>query len=426
MKAILDCNNFYCSCERLFKPHLKTQPVVVLSNNDGCVISRSDEAKLLGIKMAAPYFMIKPIIEENNIAAFSSNYALYGDLSKRVMETIATVLPENCIEVYSVDEAFLNLEHIPLEKLECVVKEIKDKVELWTGIAVSIGVAPTKTLSKIANYLAKSNKTESRCLMILDTDEKITSALQRTPVEEIWGVGKQYAAKLEPLGIRTAFDFSMLPKDWFRSNMGGVVGLRLFAELNGSPSILVEEQLSSKKIVSCSRRFGMPLTDFSQIREAVATYITRAAEKLRRQYSVTGTITVYLIPKEKKNAKIYKPSTPIETCMMLPNPTSATNWLIKYSQKLLQEIYQQGKTYEKAGVIFSNLTPDCSIQGNLFSYKTPKAQNFLMEKVDNINFGMRNEMVKFAAAGIKKPWKMKQEFLSKQHTTRWNELMNVT
>lgn len=425
MRAIIDCNNFYCSCERLFKPALKNIPVVVLSNNDGCIISRSDEAKKLGLKMAAPYFMVKPFLEKHGVHAFSSNYALYGDLSKRVMETVATILPENCIEVYSVDEAFLDLSHVPADQLHAVVKTIKDRVELWTGIAVSIGVAPTKTLCKIANHLAKANKEKSHCLLVLDTPCKVAAALKQTPVGEIWGIGKQFAAKIEMLQIKTAYDLKLMPEEWVRKNIGGVVGVRLLHELQGMPSIGMDEQLSTKKMVSCTRRFGLPLTDLKAIKEAVATYTSRAAEKLRRQQSAVKTMQVFVIPKEFKRGKIYKPLEPVNTHMRLPLATSNTNELIKQALLLVEKIFEEGTTYEKAGIIFTDLVPDNNVQGNFFAAQAKYEQRYLMSMVDNVNFSMRNEKIKFAAAGINKPWKMKQEMLSLRFTTRWNELREI-
>ncbi len=213
MKAIIDCNNFYCSCERLFRPELKNKPVVVLSNNDGCIISISDEAKKLGIKMATPYFMAKKIIEEHQVGTFSSNYNLYGDLSRRVMETVKTLVPEECVEVYSVDEAFLDLSHVDPVGLYKVAREIKERVELWTGISVSIGVAPTKTLAKVANRLAKKDKEGTGCIKVLITEEKIAEALQTTPVGDIWGVGTRSALKLENIGITDAWQLKQMPEE---------------------------------------------------------------------------------------------------------------------------------------------------------------------------------------------------------------------
>src|SRR4051794_11151387 len=211
MKAIIDCNNFYCSCERLFKPHLMHKPVVVLSNNDGCIISISDEAKKLGIKMATPFFMAKKIIKEHDIATFSSNYNLYGDLSRRVMETIKTLVPEDCVEVYSVDEAFVDLRQVNGQKLSEIANQIKERVELWTGISVSIGVASTKTLAKIANRIAKKDKEGTGCIQILDSEEKTAAALQKTPVGDVWGVGGRKAIKLENIGVTDAWQLKQMP-----------------------------------------------------------------------------------------------------------------------------------------------------------------------------------------------------------------------
>lgn len=425
MKAIVDCNNFYCSCERLFKPHLKTTPVVVLSNNDGCIISRSDEAKKLGIKMAQAYFLSKPALQQHGISVFSSNYNLYGDLSKRVMETLESIVPAHCIEVYSVDEAFVDLSDIPAKDLEQVVTEMRDRVFQWTGIPVSIGVAPTKTLAKIANNLAKDHKEQSKCMLILDTPGKVNAALKRTPVRDIWGVGKQYATKIEKLGITTGYQLKQLPEDWARQHLGGVVGVRLMKELKGIDAIAIEEQLTTKKMVSCTRRFGHPLTDLNQMSEAVATYVSRAAEKLRRQMSAAGQITVFVIEKAFNNGDVYKPNQPVKASIILPLPTSNTNQLITPALGLLQGLFKNGMVYEKAGVIFSGLIPDNAVQSNLFVAPATAQTKALMSKVDNINFSMRDDMVKFASSGLARPWKMKQELLSLRYTSRWNELCEV-
>ena len=425
MKAIVDCNNFYCSCERLFKPHLKTTPVVVLSNNDGCIISRSDEAKRLGIKMAQAFFLSKPILKQHGITAFSSNYNLYGDLSKRVMETMESMLPANCVEVYSVDEAFVDLSNVPAKDLHNTVKELKERIGRWTGIPVSIGVAPTKTLAKIANRLAKDNKAKSDCMLILDTPGKVNAALMRTPINEIWGIGKKYAAKLERFAVKTGLDLKAMPEEWARQHLGGVVGVRLMKELNGIHAIGLQEQLSTKKMVSCTRRFGHPLTDLSQMKEAVATYVCRAAEKLRRQQGAAKKMTVFVIEKALDTGDIYKPNEPIELHVNLEVATSNTADLIKPAVALLEKLYQQGVIYEKAGVIFSKLVPDAALQSNFFVPGSSAEQKELMSKVDNINFSMRNELVKFGSSGISRPWKMKQEHLTPRYTTRWSDLKEV-
>ena len=426
MKAIVDCNNFYCSCERLFQPHLKNTPVVVLSNNDGCIISRSDEAKKLGIKMAQAFFLSKPLLKAHGIVAFSSNYNLYGDLSKRVMETMESMLPSNCIEVYSVDEAFVDLGHVPAKDLHAVVKELKERIQLWTGIGVSIGVAPTKTLAKIANNLAKDNKEKSQCMLLLDTPGKVNAALKRTPVNEIWGVGKQNAAKLEKENILTAYDLKLIPEEWARTTLGGVVGVRLIKELNGFHAIGLEEQLTTKKMVSCTRRFGHPLSDLAPMKEAVATYVSRASEKLRRQNSAAKKMTVFVIEKALDRGEIYKPNEPINLEVILPVATSNTNELIKPALYLLEQLYKPGMVYEKAGVIINNLVPDNAVQQNFFSAVSTIENKALMEKIDNINFSMRNEMVKFASSGLKREWKMKQALLTPKYTSRWEDLRVVS
>jgi DNA polymerase V len=425
MKAIVDCNNFYCSCERLFKPQFKTTPLVVLSNNDGCIISRSDEAKKLGIKMAQAYFLSKPLLKQHGITAFSSNYNLYGDLSKRVMETMQGLLPLNCVEVYSVDEAFVDLSHVPAKELHATVKELKERIALWTGIPVSIGVAPTKTLAKIANNLAKDNKEKSKCMLILDTPGKINAALKRTPIDKIWGIGKQYAARLEKREIKTAYDLKAMPQEWARQHLGGVVGVRLMKELNGIHAIGLDEQLSTKKMVSCTRRFGHPLNEIEPMKEAVAMYVSRAAEKLRRQQSATKQMTVFVIEKALDKGDIYKPNEPIKRDVILPIASSNTSDLIKPAINLLEKLFKKDTIYEKAGVIFSKLVPDESLQANFFVPAVKNEQQLLMNKVDNINFSMRNELVKFASSGVQRPWKMQQNLLSKKYTTRWNELREV-
>ena len=425
MKAIVDCNNFYCSCERLFKPNLKKTPMVVLSNNDGCIISRSDEAKELGIKMAQAFFLSKPILKKFGIAVFSSNYNLYGDLSRRVMETMESILPRNCIEVYSVDEAFVDLSNVPAKDLHNTVMELKERIGKWTGIPVSIGVAPTKTLAKIANRLAKNHKAKSGCMLILDTPGKVDAALKRTPVKEIWGVGKQYAGKLEKFDVNTGLDLKTMPEEWARQHLGGVVGVRLMKELNGIHAIGLEEQLTTKKMVSCTRRFGYSLTDVNQMKEAVAMYVSRAAEKLRRQNSAAQKMTVFVIEKAIDKGDIYKPNGPVELYVNLDIATSNTAELIKSAVTLLEKLYRPGITYEKAGVILSKLLPGTSLQGNFFAPSGTSEQKDLMNKVDNINFSMRNELVKFGSSGIKRPWKMKQEHLSPRYTTRWGDLREV-
>ncbi|RYD72563.1 MAG: Y-family DNA polymerase, partial [Sphingobacteriales bacterium] len=303
MYAIVDCNNFYCSCERLFLPHLDKQPVVVLSNNDGCIVSRSDEVKNLGVEMAVPYFKAKPLIAKHNVAVFSSNYALYGDLSWRVMETLRSMFGKKNVEVYSVDEAFVNLEGYKPEYLSKLAMEIRLTVELWTGIKVSVGVAPTKVLAKLANNLSKKHKEKTNCVLVLDSKDKIDKALKNTEAKDVWGIGRQYAKKLkEDWAIYDAYQLSRMSEAFAKAKLGGVVGMRLVKELRGEPAKDMEEDLVTKKMIATTRMFGSPVTKIGGIKEAIATYTSRAAEKLRRQHSAAKTISIFVVKKAEDHS----------------------------------------------------------------------------------------------------------------------------
>ena len=426
MKAIVDCNNFYCSCERLFKPHLDRKPVVVLSNNDGCIISRSDEAKRLGVEMAGPYFMAKPLIEKHNISVFSSNYNLYGDLSWRVMETLRTIVGKQNVEVYSVDEAFLDLSIFSKHELAVIAKEIKTTVEQWTGIKVSVGIAPTKVLAKLANRFSKKEKEKTGCIVILDTEEKIIEALRKTPVGDLWGVGRQYAKKLQEMwGIYDALQLRNVSEMFAKTNLGGVVGARLIRELRGVTSKEMEDELLSKKMIATTRMFGNPVGDIASIKEAVATYTSRAAEKLRRQHSAAKVISVFVVAKEQDHTTNFRMKNTNSTQIILPSATSFTNELIKPAIQLVDELFVKGKLYKKAGVMLSGIVPDESVQGNLFLPDSKNCERKLMDMIDNVNFSQRDDVLKFAASGTTRDWKMRQELRSGRYTTRWNELFEV-
>ncbi|MFY7900444.1 MAG: Y-family DNA polymerase, partial [Chitinophagaceae bacterium] len=350
MIAIIDCNSFYCSCERVFRPELHNKPVVVLSNNDGCIIARSDEAKLLGVEMAGPYFKAKPIIEKFKVATFSSNYNLYGDMSWRVMETLRILIGEQNVEVYSVDECFVNLQSLPLNTIYATAVHLREMVEMWTGIKVSIGIAPTKVLSKVANRLAKKNKVATGCVLLLDSPRKIEQALQKTAVEDIWGVGRQYAEKLRRMNIVTAYDLSKKDIEWARKNLGGVVGERLVRELKGEQSRIFEAPLVTKKMIATTRMFGTAVKDIQSIKEAVATYTARAAEKLRRQHGAAKCISVFVVPKLQTNAPHFKHGPTKSTYTILPIATALTHELIKPAVALVDQLFEQGVIYKKAGV----------------------------------------------------------------------------
>lgn len=428
MYAIVDCNSFYCACERVFRPACIDKPVVVLSNNDGCIISRSDEAKDLGVEMAAPYFLAKPLIEKNNVGLFSSNYNLYGDMSRRVMDTLKQLAGAQNVEVYSVDEAFINLFFLPHNRLREFATELRHTVERWTGVAVSVGVAPTKTLAKLANGIAKKNKRRTDCAAILETDQKIAKALAITPVQNLWGVGRRSAKKLAELGIGTGWDLRQMPEEWARKNLGGVVGVRLIKELRGEEAILMD-CYEDKKMIATTRMFGSPVTDLTDIKEAVATYTARAAEKLRRQHSAAGMINVFVVanerPEEPGQANHFRHGPTYSSHTILNHPTSHTHELIKPAVALAEQLYQEGKKYKKAGVMLGQIVPDDAIQANLFE-EQKSIGRFLMEQIDNINFSMRNDVVKFASSGTRRNWKMRQDFQTPRYTTRWEELCTVS
>jgi DNA polymerase V len=343
-----------------------------------------------------------------------------------VMETLRILLGKENVEVYSVDEAFLNLDEFAESDLQQVGLRIRETVEDWTGIKVSVGIAPTKVLSKVANHLAKKNKVITDCVVVLDTKEKITKALQDTPIGEVWGVGRQYAQKLVELNaVFTAYDLTKKTEEWAQKNLGGVVGVRLVKELKGIPAIEMEKELVEKKMIATTRMFGSPVTDINDIKEAVATYTSRAAEKLRRQRSAANIISVFVVPKEQSHSTHFRYGPTVSTYVTLPIATSATNDLIKPAVQLVDKLYEKGRLYKKAGVMLSGLVPDETIQGNLFVTEKNNSKRLLMDMIDNINFSQRDDVLKFAASGTTKDWKMRMELRSPRYTTRWEEMFVV-
>jgi DNA polymerase V len=427
VQAIVDCNSFYCACERLFQPQLQHAPVVVLSNNDGCIVSRSDEAKQLGINMAIPYFQAKDLIEKNKVHAFSSNYHLYGDLSWRVMETMRQLAPPGCVEVYSVDEAFINLDHIASDQLQDYCVSLKKKIETWTGISVSIGVGPNKVLSKVANRLAKKSKLLTGCVVILNDTKKIQAALQSTPIDDVWGIGYSYSEKLKTYGIHTAYALSIKDLSWGKRFLGGVPGMKLIRELKGMHSHDMQTPRTSKKMIATTRMFGRTVSEWQEIEEALATYATRTAEKLRRQHSAAYGVSVFLLKKTPPQTDIshYHHGRQVSGYVKLDNPSNLTPDIIKAAVALGKSLYEQGELYKKAGVILSDFVPDNALQTNLFV--APKDQNRkkLMNVIDNMNAAFRDDILKFATSGTQKNWKMRSERRSKRYTTRWDELCLV-
>ncbi len=375
--------------------------------------------------MAGPYFMAKPLIEKYDVAVFSSNYNLYGDLSWRVMETLRIMLGKQNVEVYSVDEAFLDLSIFPESELQFIAKKIKDMVEQWTGIKVSVGVAPTKVLAKVANRLSKKNPVKYKGVMVLHNKEEIISALKQTQIEEVWGVGRQYAEKLKQhFCIYDALQLSRMSEEFGKMHLGGVTGIRLIKELKGEPAKDMEEELVNKKMIATTRMFGSPVGDIASIKEAIATYTSRAAEKLRRQHSAAKTISVFVVAKGENHNVDFRGATHGDS-VTLPAATSFTNELIKPAVAIVDKLFKKGTQYKKAGVMLSGIVPDNSIQANLFFSETKNCERKLMEMIDNVNFSQRDDVLKFAASGTDRNWKMQQNFISDRHTTRWDELYEV-
>jgi len=418
MYALVDCNNFYASCERHFDPLLVGRPLVVLSNNDGCVVARSAEAKLLGIPMGAPAFEWKALFDRYNVAVYSSNYALYGDMSERVMQTLKDLVQK--VEVYSIDEAFLDLSGYAYRELTNFAQEIREQVYQWTGIPVSVGVAPTKTLAKIANKWAKKQATD-RSVKLLDQPQEIEGILRKMQVEEVWGVGRRHGRMLRRYGIQTAYDLSQVHEDWVRRKMT-IVGLRTVRELRGIPCIPLEELSSPKKHICTARSFGHTLTELEPMREAVANYAARCGEKLRRQHSCASQLSVFV---ETHPFQVDQPQYTNSREYRLPVPTHYTGELVHYATKGLTEIFRSGYRYKKAGVIVSGMVPEDQIQGQLFDTLNRQQHRLAMQAIDRINRLIGQDAVRSAAQGFGRNWKLRQEKLSARYTTRWDDILTI-
>ena len=413
MYGLVDCNNFYASCERAFNPSLNGKPVVVLSNNDGCVIARSNEAKALGIKMGVPAYQIKELVSTHGVAVFSSNYILYGDMSSRVMSLLADMAPE--IEVYSIDEAFLNLAGI--KDLQSLGANIVRKVSRGTGIPVSLGIGQTKTLAKMANKFAKKYPAYNR-LCIIDTEEKRIKALKLFEIGDVWGIGRRQAAKLEKQGVKTAFDFTQLPGSWVRKNMT-VVGERTWKELRGISCIDMETAPPAKKQICTSRSFGKMVEDIDTMSEAIATHASTCAKKLRQQKSYAMSLMVFI---HTNNFREDLPQYWKNTIVQFPIPTSDTLEIVEYALAGLKNIFMEGYQYKKAGVIITEITTNAQL--GLFDSVDRDKRERLMQVVDKIN-GNHQHHVKLAIQGSGRDWKLKQEQLSRRYTTDINEVIII-
>ena len=417
MIGLLDCNNFYVSCERLFNPKLISKPVIVLSNNDGCVISRSTEAKVLGIKMGEPYFKVKKIVEKNNVKIFSSNYALYGDISRRVMKTLKQFSPE--MEIYSIDEAFLNLSSVKNEDLLEHGNTIRKTVLKWTGIPTSIGIASTKTLSKAANYIAKKEKTG---VINFNNSEQIDSYLAKIKINNVWGVGQQLTKFYIKNGINTAYQLKNLSNSWIKKNTS-VFGSRTAIELRGISCISLEPFQEKRKNCCVSRSFGKKVTKLEELKESISTHCLNGAQKIRIDNQKTKKITVFIrtSPFQKDN-DYYANTKDID----LPFETNDSIEIIKAALNGLMSIYKEGYRYQKSGIILSELEDVSKYKKNLFSkINCEEKRSKLMKAIDYTNIKYGKNILSIAQAGLKKNWKVRRQHSSKIDTACFDLLPAV-
>ncbi len=412
--ALIDCNSFYVSCERLFNPKIQSMPVVVLSNNDGCVISRSTEAKKIGIKMGEPYFKVKELVKKNNVQIFSSNYALYGDLSRRVMKVLKGFSDK--IEIYSIDEAFIDLTHIKDSQIEEYGKKIRERVLKWTGIPTSVGISSTKTLSKVANHIAKKDKTG-----VMYLKKNIDSVLKNFDIADIWGVGKQLSKLYKKNGINNALELKNISNTWVKKSTN-VLGAKTVMELRGIPCIDLETEDTKRKSCCVSRSFGKKVESLEKLRESITTHCLNAAEKIRIDKQTTRAITVFIRTSPfDRNRKYYSNSITIE----LPVSSNNSFELVKTAIKGLEKIYKYGYFYQKAGIILSKLKESSEKEFNLLTPILENKSKTLMKAIDFTNAKYGRNAISIAQAGIKNDWKMRREHSSRIDTASFDLLPKI-
>jgi DNA polymerase V len=413
--ALIDCNSFYVSCERLFNPKINNKPVVVLSNNDGCVISRSTEAKRIGIKMGEPYFKVKELVKKNNVSIFSSNYALYGDISRRVMKTLKSF--SNKIEIYSIDEAFVDLTHIQEKEVENYGKEIRERILKWTGIPTSVGIANTKTLSKVANHIAKKNKTG-----VIYLNKNIDSHLKKFHISDIWGVGKQLSKLYIKNGVDNAYKLKNISNTWVKKSTN-VLGAKTVMELRGITCINLETQEAKRKSCCVSRSFGKKVESLEKLQESITTHCLNAAEKIRNDNQITRSITIYIRTSPfDKNRKYYSNSITID----LPVASSNSLELVKIAIHGLKKIYKYGYFYQKAGIVLSKLREASENEFNLLAPIMENKSQTLMKAIDFTNAKYGRNAISIAQAGINNSWKMRREHSSKIDTASFDSLPKIS
>jgi DNA polymerase V len=416
MYALIDCNNFYASCERVFRPDLNGRPIVVLSNNDGCVIARSNEAKDLGIPMGAPAFEYQELFDKQNVLVFSANFPLYGDMSNRVMAILSDYSPD--VEIYSIDECFLKLDGFEMFDLWEYGLQMRTKVLKSTGIPVSVGFAPTKALAKLANRIAKKFPDRTKGVYNMATSELRDKALKWLKIEDVWGIGRRHALRLNARGVKSAFDFTQLNDEWIKKNMA-IVGLRLKRDLCGIRTLDLEE-IKSKKNIATTRSFSNNIVDFEQLRERVSSYAVSCSEKLRKQNSCCKELSLFILTnRHRADQPQYSRSIRIR----LPFATNSSIEITKYAIIALKRIFRTGYGYKKAGVIVSDFVPEESEQLSLFTDKDPR-HSALMQALDNMNKKYGKNTVRLSVQE-KRMWKMRQEKLSPHYTTDLNDIITI-
>lgn len=417
MYALVDCNNFYASCERVFNPNLQHKPVAILSNNDGCVIARSDEAKKLNLPMGAPIFKWKNFCRHHTIEVLSSNFPLYGDMSARVMKILEQFTPD--IEVYSIDEAFLEFKGFDQWDFNEYGAGIRNRILKWTGIPTCVGIAPTKALCKVANKIARKFPQETGGVYVIDSDEKRLKALKWTAVENIWGIGRSLHKRLTSRGCKTAFDFTQLSDDWVRRNFS-ITEWKLKKDLEGIPTIKLDLK-KTKRSIATTRSFEHCYSDLENITERISTFASHCAEKLRAQGSSCHMIIILLnSDRHKKNSPQHRASKTV----LFPYPTNSTLTITKAAVKAVKTIFKAGIQYKKAGVIVTGLVATENHQLDLFVNENAKHKS-LMYAIDGLNKKFRTDKIKLANQDLERTWKMKQERLSPKYTTKINDIITV-
>lgn len=417
MFALVDCNNFYASCQRVFQPNLVGKPIVIYSNNDGCVISRSNEAKALGVPMGAAAYQWEKFFEQYGIEVFSANFALYGDMSQRVMTILNDFSPE--MEVYSIDEAFIKFEGFERFNLQHIGESMHRRVTKGTGIPISVGIAPTKALAKVANRIAKKFPEHTNNVYLIDDEEKRIKALRWLKIEDVWGIGRKHTKRLQAIGVKTALDFTMLDDRWVQENMA-IVGLRLKRDLEGKPTLDLEEA-QQKKNIAITRSFEGNHAGRDFLEERISTFAVTCAEKLRLQKSCCNSVVVFI---QTNRHRIDLPQYNRSIVLNLPFPTNSSIEISNFALKALSVIFREGYEYKRAGVIVQDFTDEDKTQMSLFENSDERHKK-LMQSIDKLNTIFGQQKIKLGSQDPKKVWKMKQEKLSPSYTTKLSDIIII-